>query len=366
MLNFVNIEQEVPFSEKSGMPDINYGMQYSLDYAPLDFNYYSDETITSFSAIRINNVGTIIDTTALSTSLITFDSINNRHMCDGLTNFATSLDGGTYYYLVNSKYQSEIFQIISSDVTEATFNTDSIISINGLEFFDINYDIPEQEKIGAPFTLYGSEFSTNLYPLPFEYKAKEAVTSFSMISVDTLGNELSTTALSTSLITYDTANSKHVCDGLTMYSDVVKASTYYFIVNNRYRSKQFEIFELLCPVIKNAVFSNVIEGATVTMEYDILLTGAVMSTDVELTYSFSCETPTYSETLSLLPVSQHITTTFTLPLDILTFRLTISSDICSKVYVYDVDVIQLADEFLQLYGGGNLELYGGGSLQLYE
>ena len=42
------------------------------------------------------------------------------HACTGLANFATELDCGHYYYLVNGHYQSDVFAVIDIENDVAT------------------------------------------------------------------------------------------------------------------------------------------------------------------------------------------------------------------------------------------------------
>jgi len=364
MLNFVNILEETPFQDKVNISDEMFGLQMGLPKTPIDFQYIASEAITSFDAIRKDITGDAIETISLSTSLIAYDIANNLHICNGQSNYATELDCGIYYYLVNEKYQSESFNII--DIEEAFIDTNSIIAISGLEFFDTNFDIPEYEKQGSPLIKFASEYGTNLEPLPFQYLADDQVTSFDLIKIDPVSKQiLSTTSLSTSLVAYNPITGTHICNGLSYYADIVRCGTYYFEVNERYRSKAFEIYELLCPIIDNILISNAVEDDTAILSFDILLTGAIRSVAIDLTYTFSCPIAAYTETLTLVPTSQSITSNFNIATGIYGLcSITITNSVCSKAYTYNFEITEVADNCLELIGGGNLELIGPGCLEL--
>ncbi len=111
MLQFVDIQTEKPYQDRSGISAIGFGLQYSRTNYPLDFQYSSDETaITTFVAIRVNNSGQDMDASTLSISLINADG--SYHVCDGQTEFATRLSCGKYYFLVNGRYKSDLFQVV--------------------------------------------------------------------------------------------------------------------------------------------------------------------------------------------------------------------------------------------------------------
>jgi hypothetical protein len=298
--------------------------------------------------------------------LITYDATNSLHICNGQTPYGTPLECGIYYYLINNKYQSEDFKVIVN-VTEGTANTNSIISVSGLFFYNINYDIPDYQKKGAPNITFATEYGTNLSPLPFQYSASEVITSFNLVKINRSGTILSTTVLSTNLIKYDNIDDIHICDGNTSYDDIVLCGLYYFEVNSKYRSKAFEILELLCPIIENIAVSNAIEGDTAVLNYDAYLTGAEIGVDVDITYSFSCDISTYTESITLTPTSQNITSNFVIPIGVSgACSLTITNNVCSKAYTYNFTIIGAT--CLELIGTGavtgNLELIGGGCLEL--
>lgn len=107
MLRFVNIQKDLPYLELFGISDILFGVQYSPNDKPLDFQYQSSNDVTKFEAVKINPRKEIIDTISLSTSLVTLDA--GRHICTGQVNFAENLPEGLYYFNVNDQYYSELF-----------------------------------------------------------------------------------------------------------------------------------------------------------------------------------------------------------------------------------------------------------------
>ena len=237
------------------------------------------------------------------------------------------------------------------------------IAIAGLNFHDVNYDIPEQNKEGAPDILFAGEFSTNVHTLKFQYKSDEAITSFEVIKLNTLGQIIETITLSNSLISSD--GIYHLCEGGQEYDEILRSGVYYFMVNGHYKSKNFQIFELLCPFIENEVFSNLYEDSIGELDFDITLLGASISTSVELTYTFSCGIASYSETLVLIPYPTAHNTTFAIPLGVSgNCMLTITNNVCSKIYTYNFEITPTSINCLDLEGGGVLELEAGGCLEL--
>ena len=242
MLNFVDISKELSYQQKDGIPSLLMGIEYALKDSPLDFQYAANEAISSFSAIRVNGIGEILETFTLSTSLITYDSVNGLHKCDGLTNYSTALDCGYYYFSVNGRYQSEYFKVLSI-ITEST-SVNEEISLSGLKFHNINNDIPDLDKAGTPMISFGEQYALNTTPLDFKYLANEAISTFEAIKVDNLGNIVETINLSTSLITYDSVNGVHNCDGLTDYATNLDTCKYYFLINSKFRSDIFQVVDL--------------------------------------------------------------------------------------------------------------------------
>jgi hypothetical protein len=233
MINFVNIENELSFQTKFGIPDKCYGLEIAKKNSPLDFQYKSNEIVSSFLAILVNSNGIVIDSINLSTSLI--DDSEDYHICTGLIDYASNLDAGIYYFLVNSKYQSEYFVVVE-DLIQGSLSKPPI-TVSGLEFYDTENDIDWGDKLGAPVDNFGIQFSGNVRPLPFIYLATDTVTSFKIIN-NTTGQEIT---LSTGLITSD--STYHICTGLIDYASAPTSGTYYFFVNDRYRSDIFCILE---------------------------------------------------------------------------------------------------------------------------
>ena len=364
MLSFVNILEETAFQDKENISNEMFGLQIALSTNPIDFQYTAYEAVTSFDAIRKDITGAIVETISLSTSLITYDLINSSHICNGQTAYSTDFECGIYYFVVNDKWQSESFNVMV-DLVEGDVEEKSIIAVSGLEFYDSYYDIPEYEKLGSPIIKFAAEFGTNLQPLPFQYLSDQAVSTFDLVKIDSHGTVLSTSALSASLVSYNSITKTHNCNGLTYYADIITCGVYYFAVNNRYKSKPFEIFELLCPIISNIAITNAIEESTAVLNFDVLLTGAVMAVSVDLTYVFSCAIDSYTETMVLLPTSQNVTSNFNIPSGVFGYcSLTILNNVCSKSYTYNFTITELTVDCLELIGGGNLELIGGGCLEL--
>ena len=48
----------------------------------------------------------------MSTSLI---EVSDHHICNGLTDFSQKLKPGTYYFIVNGRYESELFCTVELD-----------------------------------------------------------------------------------------------------------------------------------------------------------------------------------------------------------------------------------------------------------
>ena len=105
-LGFTDNTIELSWQEKEGSPDYLYGLEYAEDSTPLPFNYLASSSITSFKAINYQT----LEETTLSNSFITADGTS--HLCDGLTNYTTDLDCGVYYFVVNGRYESELFGVL--------------------------------------------------------------------------------------------------------------------------------------------------------------------------------------------------------------------------------------------------------------
>ena len=234
MLSFVNIEENLSYQDVFGIPDKDFGQQFATSTAPLDFQYPSTEAVSSFVAVLIDAFGVDFETITLSTSLI--NSTGSNHVCDGLTDYTTPLECGTYYFLVNGKYKSELFHVVPQLIETSSFDPE--ISVSGLRFVDSTLDFEWKAKFGAPVQSFGLQYSEDSRPLPFIYKATDSVSSFSAVLIDNLGNVISTTSLSTSLISSD--GTYHKCDGLTNYASTLDCGTYYFVVNDRYISDVFK------------------------------------------------------------------------------------------------------------------------------
>lgn len=233
MLSFVNIQENTAFQNRSGIADIDFASEFATNNYPLPFQYESTEAVSSFTIIKIDSFGSDYEIISLSTSLIQSDG--EYHICDGLIAYSSPLSCGTYYFLVNGKYKSDLFEVLIFN--EAT-TSNSPISISGLEFFenDINY----QGRQGSPFLNFGLQKSEFDKPLPFQYLSGESVSSFRALRLNNLGITIETISLSISLIQSD--GTYHLCDGLTNYSTGLGCGIYQFLVNDKYYSDYFEIF----------------------------------------------------------------------------------------------------------------------------
>lgn len=232
MLNFVDTTQEISFQDRNYTPDIGYGLEVSLKNAPIDFSYKSTETVDTFIAVKVDNQGNAIESINIETSLI--DATGVYHNCDGLTDFATNLECGIYYFVVNNRYKSEHFQVFT-ELTEGSLLNKSI-SVSGIQFYDSLIDIDFQDRFAAPDYLYGIQSSKEDYPLDFVYLATGLVISFKIVNYHT-GVE---TDLSTALISAD--GTYHECDGLTQYAETLPCGVYQYVVNDRYKSDLFTVF----------------------------------------------------------------------------------------------------------------------------
>ena len=247
MLGFVNIESELSFQSKYGIPTDTFALEYSLKDTPLDFQYTAAEAVSAFIVVKVDNVGNIIETVVISTSLITYS--DGQHICTGLVNYASPLDCGLYYFLVNSKYQSDYFQVLQT--MEESIDTNLEISVSGLGFQDSDFGIVDFEKIGTPFIKFGIQYAKNITPLDFSYLADEAISSFVAIRIDNNYNTIETITIETSLITY--ANGKHTCTGLVDFVTPLECGNYYFLINGHYQSDIFGIVNLENVIAANCL-----------------------------------------------------------------------------------------------------------------
>jgi len=125
MIEFIDSIEETPFKDREGVPEISFGRQYGINTRPLDFQYESTEAITSFSAIEIDRTGKTVNTTVLNTSLIA--SSGGYHICTGLVPYGLYLPCGTYYFLVNNRYESDVFRILAQTCIVIVDNITNII-----------------------------------------------------------------------------------------------------------------------------------------------------------------------------------------------------------------------------------------------
>lgn len=105
-LEFIDSNYQVPRWQKFGAPDIAFGSQYMENTRPLPFIYLASDSVSSFKAVKVSTTYQVIAEYDKSTSLITSDG--TYHVCDGLTDFVSSLECGFYYFIVNNRYVSDI------------------------------------------------------------------------------------------------------------------------------------------------------------------------------------------------------------------------------------------------------------------
>lgn len=363
MINFINISNNIPYQDRPGDGFIKSGIQLATNNFPIDFQYESSESVTSFKAVKVNLNNEIIEEISLSTYLISSDGF--YHVCDGNTAFDAELECGFYYFLVNDKYQSETFEVANFEELFPGIN--SVISVSGLYFFNTEKDLPEYEKEGKPFETFGREFGTNLQPLKFQYISDEAVNTFQLVEINLNNQIINTTNLDTSLI--ESSGGYHYCNGLGIYSDLVQSGIYYFLVNGKYRSKNFCIFELVCPVIENISIANAVESSTAVLSYDISLTGANESIEVTITYTLSSGLTNSSETFIISPLAQTKTVNISIPSGIYgSASIIFSNNLCinTKYFNFEIEQAPVTGNCLELYSGGVLEIYSGGCLETYS
>ena len=356
MLSFVNIENELSYQDKEVRLGIDTGIQIANNVYPLDFQYESDESVSSFILI---NKRTLTET-SLNTSLIVADG--EYHKCNGLTQYTAPLLCGIYYFLVNGKYQSEDFEVyVFSDVLPGV---NSIINVEGTFFFDNTKDEPEWNKRGAVYARFASEYSTNIQPNKFRYISSESISSFELLKVNENYQILQTISLDTSLI--NTSNGYHTCSGLVAYTADIQPGLYYYMVNNKYYSSVFEVFALACIAIENIVITNAIEGETGNVSFDAYLTGVNDAKQVTLTLTFSNGISQQTQSTVLSPLSASYSVDFLISSGSNgSTTVIITNSLCAKQYTEQFEIEAVAVPCLELFGGGELELFGGGCLQLF-
>ena len=238
MLNFVDITMEVPYQDRYGIPVICFGLQNAMENKPLDFSYLATDTVSDFVAKKVNNLGDVTETINLSTSLIISDG--TYHRCDGLTDYATDLEEGVYYFIVNNRYKSDYFNVVVELIEETP--EQPLIAISGLAFHDRNFSISWRDREGVPDICYGIQYAENDNPLPFRYLASDSISEFKLIKIDTRYNVLDELILNNSLIASD--GTYHTCNGANAFSSYIFEGLYYFEVNGRYQSDIISIIEL--------------------------------------------------------------------------------------------------------------------------
>jgi len=110
-LDFFDNTEDIPYNDREGKPDILFGIEKAPHHLPLHFRYEATDAVSTFSLVKIDIDYNIISTTALTTSLIASDS--TYHTCSGTVEYSVAIELGIYYFLVNDRYQSQIFQAIA-------------------------------------------------------------------------------------------------------------------------------------------------------------------------------------------------------------------------------------------------------------
>lgn len=360
MINFVNIEQEETFQEKYGIPAVCFGLEYSSNLAPIDFRYIAEEAVSTFKAYKVDSIGNILAEIDIETSLIDTEWVSGifYHFCDGLTDFITELPEGTYYFLVNDKYQSEYFNAVEGIPTSVT---DTDISVSGLDFYEIGVDLDYPERQGEPYVYYGNEFASNTRALDFRYVANEAITSFKAVKIDSLYNILEEIDLDTSLVT--NSGGYHYSSS-EILNNVLNIGTYYFVVNNKFRSANFCIATLTCFLIDNITNTPATETKTTTIYFDAELVGLEFWLPVELIFTFSCGLETITNTYYLGKNAKNFSIDVDIPFGVNGLcNLVISSTLCEKTYSYDFLIEAIGECCFDLEDGSTLELEDGTCLQ---
>lgn len=245
MLNFIDISKEPELIHKEGLPVPTFGLSLAFNSHPLDFQYTSNEAITSIVANKINNTYRIIETITLPTNLLIYNSGLNLHYCDGSVNYINDLECGLYYFLVNGHYQSEVF-LVTNELEALTENANSIIHISGLYFSDSDYSIEAVNHEDSPDILFGCQLADNLFPLPFQFISDESISTFKLLQLDNYGNVCNTTNLSTSLISY--SGGKITCTGQIQFTpNITEFGLYKYSINDRFYSEPFIITDGLIP-----------------------------------------------------------------------------------------------------------------------
>jgi len=112
-LEFFDNFATVPWRDRIGSPDISFGTQYAENSTPLQFDFLSTESLRTFKARKIDNLGNTIYEYDLSTSLIT--ATGTHYICSGTVDYTVALQCGLYYFIVNDRYESELFEVIELD-----------------------------------------------------------------------------------------------------------------------------------------------------------------------------------------------------------------------------------------------------------
>ena len=118
-------------------------------------------------------------------------------------------------------------------------------------------EIPDQDKPNAGFVLFGIQKSDYVEPLPFYAIGNgSAIVSFTAVKYDSKRNEISRTALSTSIIDVDLTNGIYNVDGATLLDVDLDACIYRFEFQNDSNLWKTEYFLVSESIPDNYIFED--------------------------------------------------------------------------------------------------------------
>ena len=109
-LEFIDNTKDIPFRDRSGAPYILAGVQLAPNHKPLLFEYEATDAVSTFELILISPQKIILNQITLTPGLIT--SNGSTHYCDGLTEYSVDLTYGLGFFVVNDRYESDVFNLI--------------------------------------------------------------------------------------------------------------------------------------------------------------------------------------------------------------------------------------------------------------
>jgi len=106
-LNFHDTNYTISWRNKTGAPDILFGLPIFSNNYPPPFRYIATDIISSFKFVQIDVSVNIVEEISLSTSLILADG--TYHTCTGLNAYTSSyMFPALGYFEVNSRYESDL------------------------------------------------------------------------------------------------------------------------------------------------------------------------------------------------------------------------------------------------------------------